>query len=135
MRKIVLSAATSLSLTLLGCATGTAPHADVDPELVCGDRTVTVFQSTGFLAVYPEYIHICDGRSFTIKSVPRAAGTVQTSPVRGNPGADSWLGGTAEKGGNVVIMVPEDTTEGVYKYNITVEGVGTLDPRVSVVRR
>ena len=135
MKKNVFLAATSLSLTLLGCTTGTTRHADVDPELVCGDRTVTVFQSIGFLAVYPEYIHVCDGRSLTIKAVPRAAGGVQISPARGNPEADSWLSGSAEEGGTVVITVPERTTEGVYKYNITVEGVGTLDPRVSVVRR
>ena len=134
MKRIVLVAATSLSLTLSGCATGTG-YADVDPELSCGDRTVTVFQSTGFLAVYPEYIHVCEGQSLTIKAVPRAAGTVQTSPARGNPAADSWLSGRAERGGTVVIRVPEGATEGVYKYNITVEGVGTLDPRVSVVRR
>jgi hypothetical protein len=96
---------------------------------------VSVFQSTGFLAVYPEYMHVCVGQSITVKAVPQAVGTVQISPVRGNPAEDSWLSGTSERGGTVVISVPEGATEGVYKYNITVEGVGTLDPRVSVVRR
>lgn len=135
MRRKIFLAITCLSLGLMGCATGSTRTPEVDPELVCADRTVTVFQSTGFLAVYPEYIHVCAGRSITVKAVPRAPGTVRTIPERGNPAADDWLSAEGEKGGTAVIRIPESATEGVYKYNITVEGVGTLDPRVSVVRR
>lgn len=135
MRRISWLALTCLSSSLLGCATGSPRPVDEDPELECTDRSVTVFQSPGFLAVYPEYIHVCAGLTFTVKAVPRASGTIRTSPGRGNPAADSWLSGAADRGGDVVIIVPEATPEGVYKYNVTVEGVGTLDPRVSVVRR
>lgn len=135
MRKITLMAGACLSLSMWGCVTGSPRPVDDDPELACADRAVTVFQSPGFLAVYPEYIHVCAGRSFAVKAVPRAAGAIRTSPERGNPAADGWLSGTAESGGEVVITIPESTPEGVYKYNVTVDGVGTLDPRVSVVRR
>lgn len=135
MRRTIFLAATCLSLGLAGCATGSTRTTEVDPELVCADRTVTIFQSTGFLAVYPEYIHVCAGRALTVKAVPQSTGAVQTAPERGNPAADNWLSARGERGGAAVIRIPEDATEGVYKYNITVEGVGTLDPRVSVVRR
>jgi hypothetical protein len=135
MRRTTFLAVTCLSSSLMGCAIGSTRTAEVDPEMVCADRTVTVFQSTGFLAVYPEYIHVCPGRSITVKAVPPAPGTVRTIPERGNPVADDWLNAESERGEGAVMRVPESAAEGVYKYNIAVEGIGTLDPRVSVVRR
>lgn len=122
-----------LSLGFAGCAT-TTKDTGVDPELTCGDRTVTVFQSTGFLAVYPEYIDVCAGQNVEINAVPRGR-SLTTSPAEDNPGMDGWLSAGAEGGGSVVITVPRDATAGVYKYGITVNGVGMLDPRLRVIRR
>ena len=121
-----------LSLGFAGCATPKDPG--VDPELTCGSRAVTVFQSIGFLAVYPEYIDVCAGQSITIDAVPRGR-SLRTLPAEGNPGLDGWLSGGAEGGRSVVLTVPEDATAGVYKYGIAVGDVGMLDPRIRVIRR
>ena len=131
---LAMASVTSLlSLGFAGCAT-TTKDTGVDPELTCGDRTVTVFQSIGFLAVYPEYIDVCAGQSININAVPRGRG-LRTSPAEGNPGMDGWLSAGAEGGGSVVITVPGDATPGVYKYAIAVNEVGMLDPRLRVIRR
>lgn len=123
---------------LAACAQApmTPAGGDTDPEFACRDRTVTVFQSTGFLAVYPEYIDVCSGYDILVKPVPPVrTGNVRTAPGgRGEPG---WLGGVpGDKAGagGAVIRVPPGTSPGVYKYSITVDGVGTLDPRARVVR-
>ncbi|MEX2126384.1 MAG: hypothetical protein WD795_20995 [Woeseia sp.] len=136
MNKSIMSIATLLSLALTGCAPAMTRDGGADPETTCGDRAVTVYQSTGFLAVYPEYIDVCAGYRVTITAVPRVAdGNVRTQPEEGNPGMDGWLGVEGRPGGAVVIGVPADATAGVYKYGIIVDGVGMLDPRIRVVRR
>jgi len=135
MKNILTCALIALSLATVGCAPTMTRTAEVDPELTCGDRTVTVFQTTGFLAVYPEYIDVCTGESITINAVPKvAAGDLRTAPDEGNPGRDDWLRSEGKSEGSVVINVPEDAALGVYKYSITVDGVGTLDPHARVVR-
>jgi hypothetical protein len=126
-----------LLLFLAGCASTMPGETGADPELTCGSRTVTVYQARGFLAVYPEYIDVCRGETITFRAVPRiSGGSIRTAPDRTdkrNPGRDDWLrsdGGATE----AAVSVPRDATLGVYKYAITVDGVGTLDPRARVVR-
>jgi hypothetical protein len=134
MKNSVLYMPTVLFVLLAGCASTMSGEADVDPELTCGDRTVTVYQARGFLAVYPEYIDVCSGETITIRAVPHVAeGAVRTAPGGKNPGRDAWL----QSEGNAMeatLSVPTDAALGVYKYAITVDGVGTLDPRARVVR-
>lgn len=137
MNKSTIVLLSAIACALAGCAQTTpATHiAEEDPELTCGNRTVTVFQATGFLAVYPEYIDVCTGYNITINVVPPVAdGGFSTAPESGNPGEDSWLDSTAKRGGSAIISVPPGIPTGVYKYSITVEGVGTLDPRARVVK-
>ena len=119
---------------LAGCASTMNPSVSDDPEMTCGDRTVTVYQATGFLAVYPEYIDVCRGQSITVRTVPGlATGNVRTAPGEKNPDDDSWLRNEG-RDGTVIMVVPGNAGLGVYKYSITVDGVGTLDPRARVVR-
>jgi hypothetical protein len=127
---------TLLSLTLAGCALDMTRDPGADPEITCGDRNVTVFQTRGSLSVYPEYIDVCRGQSITISAIPRVDGAdVRTAPAeRGNPEGDGWLGREGRADGSVLIEIPGDAPLGVYKYSITVDGVGTLDPRARVVR-
>ena len=133
MRHSILCLASVVFALSAGCAT-TTPSAGDDPEMSCRDRTVTVYQSTGFLAVYPEYIDVCRGQSITVRTLPRLdTGGVRTAPDDKNPGDDSWLRIEGREG-TVVMKVPENAALGVYKYSITVDGVGMLDPRARVVR-
>jgi hypothetical protein len=136
MKNSVVYVPIVLFTSLAGCA-ATAPDAGADPELTCGGRTVTVYQARGFLAVYPEYIDVCRGQTITIRAVPRVVGgSIRTAPDgsrRKNPDEDSWLrseGNAAQ----ATMSVPADAGLGVYEYAITVDGVGTLDPRARVVR-
>jgi hypothetical protein len=126
---------------LTGCATN-GTKGDVDPELHCQDRTVTVNHGPAFLIAYPEYIQVCEGQTITIRIRPRVrAGDAKTQQGRGNPAVASWLDrDNKDHAAEIRIEVPEKTVpekkrDIVFKYSIGIAGVGTLDPRVRVVRR
>ncbi len=57
------------------------------------------------------------------------------SPPPDHPNASvSWLHALG-RGTSSLVVCPEDgTPEGVYKYEVSVEGVGTLDPRAEVIQ-
>lgn len=123
----------AVSLGFVGCATN-GKH--VDPELICRDRRVTVNHAAGFLVAHPEYIEMCSGQSFTIHVVPPVdEGKARTTPGKGTPDDANWLNSNNEKERNkIVIDIPKGTPYDEYKYSITIDGVGTLDPRVRVTQ-
>jgi hypothetical protein len=123
------AAAVVAATILAACAVREPPG---DPELACRDRLVTVNHAAGYLAAHPEHLEVCAGRTVVINVVPRVeTGRARTAPADElQPG---WL--TARNsGGRIAIVVPEDAAYGTYKYNIVIDGVGTLDPRLTVSR-
>lgn len=120
---------------IAACAAGTGI-----PECPAGD-TVRVTSKRGELAARPECITVARGSSFTLQLRDRpAAGMARTRPdSETNPGA-GWLQRANEEGRDIVISVPAgapaadlcDDTGCYYKYEIEVDGVGVLDPRVRV---
>ncbi len=125
--------------TIAGCASGLGPRPDaaVDAEIVCRDRTVRLRHVAGFLAANPEYIEICREQVLTVQIVPPAGmGRARTAGGMGSSGAAAaWLNQSGNTAGNrILITVPEMAALDEYKYSITVDGVGTLDPRLRVVR-
>jgi hypothetical protein len=128
----------TIALLMSGCAMNGHTNGDVDPELTCGDRTVTVNHARGFLAAHPEYIVVCQGQRILINLVPPVErGSARTTPAEEHAIGSPWLSGeNREDRRKIVIQIPAGTVEpGEYKYNITIDGVGTLDPRVRVSRR
>lgn len=124
----------AVSLGLVGCVTN---GKDVDPELKCRDRLVTVNHAAGFLTAHPEYIEMCAGQRLTINVAPPVdKGAARTAPAKSNPDA-TWLDsrkGAEEDEDKIVIDIPEGTKYDEYKYSITIDGVGTLDPRVRITQ-
>jgi hypothetical protein len=134
MNKPVMLVVSTLLLASGGCASPRQAALE-DPELYCGARTVTVFHGPAFLAAYPETIDVCRGQEITVTVTPKVpAGAARTSPGERYRESGAWLGGEASSGGNIVIEIPNTVELGTYKYNITVDGVGTLDPTARVVR-
>lgn len=108
----------------------------------CPERdTVKVTSKRGELTARPECITVERGSSFTLQLRDRpAAGRARTRPdTDKNPGA-GWLQRANDEGRDIVISVPPgepaaelcDDTGCYYKYEIEVDDVGTLDPRVRV---
>jgi hypothetical protein len=124
------------ALLINGCAIDSI-KGEVDPELTCRDRMVTVNHARGFLTAHPEYILVCKGQRILIDLTPPVErGSARTTPANDEAGS-RWLASeNREDHGRIVIQVPSDDVEpGEFKYNITIDGVGTLDPRVRVTPR
>jgi hypothetical protein len=139
MNKTGILALLALSAGLSGCATKRTTG-DVDPELGCRDRTVWVNHGPAFLIAYPEYIEVCAGRTITVEIRP-SVGPGQAQTMQAGGEAVDWLDGrngdegTGRGTSEIHLVVRESAAEAVYKYSIRIAGVGTLDPRVRVVRR
>ncbi len=101
----------------------------------CND-TVTVNYRAASLRASPELAEVCPGGTLTVRlRPPAAAGAARTAPGSANPNAN-WLSGRAAKGDRIELVPDENEVEvgETYKYNITIDGIGTLDPRVRVIR-
>jgi hypothetical protein len=128
----------TIALLMSGCAMDGHTNGDVDPELTCRDRVVTVNHARGFLTAHPEYIVVCEGQKILINLVPPVEqGSARTTPAEEHVDSAPWLNSeNGEDRRKVVVQIPAENVESVvYKYNITIDGVGTLDPRVRVSRR
>lgn len=119
---------TVLAVAVSACV---APPHLPDPE--CHDRTVTLNHRAASLDAHPEYVEICAGNLLTIKIVPPVGvGEAKTKDDPSNPVAAPWITKDNALPNRIVIPVPVGTTSATYKYSITIEGVGTLDPRARV---
>jgi hypothetical protein len=128
MKKRTQCAAAALAALLAACTT----RPPGGPEPVCADRVVTVTYAPGYLAAHPEHLEVCGGNSVVFKFAPRIEpGTARTQPARGQP---DWLRSREQKRGEIMIVVPENTPYDTFKYEIVVDGIGKLDPRLTVSR-
>lgn len=106
-------------------------------KIISTDRN----QDFAILKVVPKKVRVCPGGQIKLTIAPqRALDAVSTKPQglqhpKGvNPGPDDWLDATNENSKNeMFIDVPLETKLGVYKYSVTVDGVGTLDPHAEVI--
>lgn len=123
-----------LSLLAAGCCTLNEPGAP------CRSDSATIMAAPGQLHIKPECLTVAAGESLTLRL--RVADSVRAVSTR--PGAGfafaSWLSGSAERGGAIVLTAPSEKNTGdactdrecEYKFEILVDGVGMLDPRVRV---
>lgn len=117
-----------MSAVLIGCVEDAGPG--------CRDQEVTVNHEAAYLSARPEHVmDICPGNTLTLKLMPPLeAGAARSAPARENPDDAAWLSGSNRERDRIVLTVA-DGAEGTYKYSITVDGIGMLDPRVTVARR
>lgn len=135
--------ALSSTLVLAGCARG-IPLPTVPPECVA-DTSISVQWGPGQLEVDRECARVAVGDSLTItfNPTPSRVGEVETK-IKGI--GQGWLEETTTSSegrddGNpatIVLTVPPgkggpgDAERRVYKYEIHVDGVGVLDPRIVI---
>jgi hypothetical protein len=125
----------TMGLIASGCAGKDPINGDSDPEIKCQDRNVTVLHARGFLTAHPEYIVVCPGQRILIKVVPPVDPGQARTMAGGENQEARWLNSTNKQDRHrTIIQIPDakDVEEGEYKYSITIDGVGTLDPRVRV---
>jgi hypothetical protein len=127
-----------MGLVMSGCAAKGPTDGDSDPEIKCQDRHVTVNHARGFLTAHPYYIKVCRGERILINVVP-PVDREKASTMAGEENLEAeWLNSrNATDRDPAIIQIPDDKgLEGrEFKYSITIEGVGTLDPRVRVTRK
>jgi len=98
----------------------------------CPPRHVNVITKDGSetkpskLEVKPDTIRVMSGCSFEL-SFPGGR-TVSTSTKSGK----SWLNKSSTSASPIIIKVPLEEVDGIYKYEVKVDGFGTLDPRARV---
>lgn len=110
----------------------------------CRSNQATIMAGAGQLQVTPECLYVDAGQAIKFK-IKRAAGVgaVQISPKTGGingPLNVKWLSATSENGEAIVLTAPKSEQDfspcedGVceYQFQISVGGVGELDPRVRV---
>jgi hypothetical protein len=102
----------------------------------CGNRHVTANHNAKKIVPRPEHVSMCRGDILTIGFKPEVAqGTGHAAPdPEKNPEA-TWLSGSNEESNDIILIVGEDAKlDYPYKYSITIDGVGTVDPRVTVMK-
>jgi hypothetical protein len=128
MSKQVTILAMGLVALLAGCAQMAGSE--------CND-TVTVDYKEAFLHARPPVASVCRGGTLTVVFHPignEKDKAVHTAPGPQNGNA-SWLSGRSTKGDQIVLHIDEKAQVGqIYKYSITVDGIGMLDPRVRVMK-
>lgn len=119
--------ATGVASLLAGCAQMA--------ERPCSD-TVTVDYREAFLHARPPLAQVCRGGTLTV--IFRPIGKDGGKPAHTAPGPQNgkaaWLRGSSPKGDRIVLDIDESVPLGEYKYDVTVDGIGTLDPRVRVMK-
>lgn len=124
----------SLCGMLLGCATNVETE-DVDPALTCIDRNITINHARGYLSLSQEYVEMCRGQSLKINIAPRVPNNAARATASKKNAEARWLNGSSGNGRFIEIRVPSDAIVGeTYKFDLTIDEIGTLDPRVRVVR-
>jgi hypothetical protein len=124
------------SLLLAGC--GSAPLLSSAPPDCDPTSSITVQHGPGRLVMMPVCINVTEGSSVTLSFSPTPAMGARTKHK--GPG-NGWLNRRTDQGpdpSRIVIEVPPGSGGGgngrvrPYDYNIYVEGVGMLDPRIVV---
>lgn len=133
MSKRRLLASAAFAAVLAGCATMETPEGPIPS---CDTVHVTVTHAPGYLALYPEHVYICKQETLVIETAPPVDEGDAQVVAAGKMRAE-WLGGTSDARGIIEIKIPDlpESEYGEYKYSLTIEGIGTLDPRFTVTRR
>jgi hypothetical protein len=123
---------TILAMAMMALLAGCAQMAGRE----CND-TVTVDYKEAFLHARPEVANVCRGGTLTVKFHP--IGKDRDKPARTAPGRQNgnatWLSGSTTKGDQIILDIDEKAqVDRIYKYSITVDGIGMLDPRVRVMK-
>lgn len=141
MNRITVFTATLL-LVLSGCDR-TDESVSVRPCMRAKVKIISTDQNQSFaiLKVVPKKVQVCIGGQIELTfAPPRELNAVSTKPdgkkhAKGaNPGPDNWLVKKNKTSKDkMLIKVLPGTTLGVYKYSVSVTGVGTLDPYAEVI--
>jgi hypothetical protein len=136
----------SIPLLILAISACVAPSAlsDADAEaeaeaaaaaeLGCGHRVGTLHHGPSKLQLTPPIIVMCPDFNFTININPPnlAKGKARTVPKVVDSG-EAWLYQTNTTDPNkIIIPVPAGKPDDDYDYEVWVDGIGMLDPRVRV---
>lgn len=131
---------TIAGIVALIAATGCAPGAQRSDITKCRDKVVTVnwraegtTRKSAYLKARPELVELCRNHTLTIRLRPPV--TVGNASTAG-PSGQNWLDGSSGgNGSQIVLTVPNDSSlvGNTYKYSITIDNAGTLDPRGTVV--
>jgi hypothetical protein len=100
----------------------------------CPPQNVVVKHRPGSISISRrhETVYSCPGGRITVRIRPPVGrGGGHTAPGRANA-AESWLRADDADGETIAMRVPSEQAAGTYKYRITVDGAGTLDPRVVI---
>ena len=133
MNNKVITLVMGMSAIGIGC---TPPEG---ADVACGDKQVTVNHAAASLEARPEHVRrICPGDTLTLKLEPPVdrAGAARTEPTGENKEDAAWLEGRNSELDRIVLTVPDEkeAKEGEFKYSISIDGVGVLDPRVTVAK-
>ncbi len=115
------------------------------PDTECSGDTATIKYGPGMLLVSPECLEVEAGDAVTLKleGPPLERGQAQTRRDRNKDSREGWLDeDNTDQRDRIVINVPPIGGEGGtspcgkdycdFKYEIVIEGVGVLDPRIRV---
>jgi hypothetical protein len=136
-----------LALALAGCVTPGQFHAAARYSIECsgGGTFVNVQYGDSKLQVHPiANVHRGGALEFRLKpernrsdEIDYEKMKVTIKPAAGKSPPADWIdveGNYVDTGGTLVECVPEDIAVDTYYYAITVEQVGTLDPRADVTK-
>ncbi len=107
----------------------------------CGDEYVDVewrlrgrgiFARSAYFKVVPENVRVRAGCRVILEfQAPVSAANPASTTAK--LGAPAWLNGTPTAAmDQIILQVPMDQAPGAYEYNMTIMGIGMVDPRVTV---
>ena len=118
-----------IPLMLAACVS----NQSVDEELACRNRIATLRHGDGFMEAYPPHLDMCIGYTLRINLRPRVpVGDARSVAATGGP---EWLNRSNMSTDQILITIPDSVTVGeTYKFGLAIEGVGTLDPYIRIIR-
>jgi hypothetical protein len=133
-------------LMCVGAMYGLAGCVISPPDVSCRGQSAKIHASPGMLRINNECISARAGQTIRLELVGgKAPGTVHTRPDRQKNANAKWLDQSNTDEGEIRFVVPAvkpvDTRDGAdsceenvctFKYEIVVDGVGMLDPRIRV---
>ena len=134
MNKLTIIIAVALLLLIAGGSMSPIGTSNADDPCTFADAVMTINHSAANLRVTPARVTVHMGCNIRLNIVPpKDIGRVLTRADGPNPGVDNWMYKTNGVQNRIVIEVPMGITEGEYKFSVTVDGVGRLDPHADVI--
>lgn len=116
-------------------------QAGIDFDVACRDRQITLNYAADRVVISHPTIDVCSGYTVTINIVPKAErGSARTKDHPSNAPRASWLNGSNDPDDDKIVIavpkgaLPKGQSEQLYKYDIEVDGAGSLDPYFRVIR-